>query len=79
LRGCFDKIKDRLDRVKAKEQGRSFCIPRIWGAHYYVSSGYPVSILEHIRIGLSAARFGKSGQNVDDAIRDIVRDIYPCD
>jgi hypothetical protein len=79
LRACFDRIEERLDRVKAKEQGRAFCIPRAWGSPYFISTGYQVSILEYLRLGLSAARFGRAEQPVEDAIRDLVKQIYPCD
>jgi serine/threonine protein kinase HipA of HipAB toxin-antitoxin module len=28
LNTCFNLIRDRLDRLKANEQGRTFCLPR---------------------------------------------------
>lgn len=79
LAQCFDRIRERLDRVKAKQQGHAFCLPRAWGMPEYLGNGYPVSILEHIRLSLSAARFGKAEEPVDDAISDILKRIYPCE
>ena len=32
---CYDRIRERLDQVKAKENGRSFCLPRAWGMPEY--------------------------------------------
>jgi hypothetical protein len=42
------------------------------------SSSVPVSVLEHVRLGLSAARFGHSGSEVDDVIVKIMGGIYRC-
>jgi hypothetical protein len=71
-------LRERLDRVKAKQNGRTFCLPRAWDMPEYIS-GYPVSVLEHVRLSLSAARFGKAEQPVDEAIGDILKAIYPCE
>ena len=79
LNTCFNLIRDRLDRLKAKEQGRAFCLPRAWGTPGYITSGYPISVLEHIRLSVSAARFGKAEEPVDIAMRDILTKIYPCE
>ncbi len=79
LPACIDHIRERLDVIKAKEQGRAFCLPRAWGSPGYIKSGYPISVLEHVRISVSAARFGKSEMPVEDAMRDILAQIYPCD
>jgi hypothetical protein len=79
LNTCFNLIRERLDRLKAKEQGRAFCLPRSWGTPGYISSGYPISVLEHIRLSVSAARFGNAEEPVDLAMRDILKAIYPCD
>jgi AraC-like DNA-binding protein len=78
LAKCFDLIRAELDRLKAKEQGRSFCLPRAWGLDDYPFSQYPLSVLEHIRLSLSAARFGNAERPVDDAISEILAKIYPC-
>ena len=79
LNTCFNLIRDRLDRLKAKEQGRAFCLPRAWGTPGYITSGYSISVLEHIRLSVSAARFGKAEEPVDIAMRDILKAIYPCE
>ena len=79
LAKCFELIKERLDLVKAKEQGHAFCMPGAWGMMDFPFSDYPVSILEHIRLSLSAARFGNAEQPVESAITDIIAKIYPCD
>ncbi|HEX2841716.1 hypothetical protein [Hyphomicrobium sp.] len=79
LATCFARVESHLDRLKAAEQGRSFCMPNFWGGPLILSAGYPVSVLEHVRLAVSAARFGSAGRNVDDAMRDIVAGIYPCE
>ncbi len=79
LATCFALIESHLDRLKAAEQGRSFCMPSFWGGPLILSVGYPVSVLEHVRLAVSAARFGSAGRDVDDAMRDIVAGIYPCE
>lgn len=78
LGACFTQIEDHLDRLKTVEQGLSFCLPRAWGATMYESVGYPVSVLDHVRLGLSAARFGNAGRPADDVIKDIIGKVYPC-
>jgi hypothetical protein len=42
------------------------------------SAGYPVSVLEYVRLGMAAAKFGKSTQPADDVMGSIVAEIYPC-
>lgn len=79
LARCFSLITERLNIVKAKEQGHAFCLPRAWGNPNFMASGYPVSFLEHVRLSLFAARFGNAEEPVEDAMRDIVRGVYPCD
>jgi hypothetical protein len=79
LLACLDQIRELVTRVKARDQGRVFCAPRAWGMENYPFSDYPLSVLEHVRLSLSAARFGKAEMPVDDAISDILKAIYPCD
>jgi hypothetical protein len=79
LARCFSLITERLNILKAKGQGHAFCLPRAWGNPDFMASGYPVSFLEHVRLSLSAARFGNAEAPVEDALRDIVRGVYPCD
>lgn len=79
LAECFNHVRDALDRVKAKGQGQAFCMPRSWGMMDSPFSEYPVSLLDHIRLALSAARFGKAEQSADSAISEVLAKIYPCD
>lgn len=78
LKACFARIEERLDLLRAKHQRRAFCIPQVWGATMVVSESYPVSILEYVRVRVSAARFGRAEQDVDTVITEIVGAIYPC-
>jgi len=78
LRACFDLIEERLNTLKLRQQGRAFCLPRSWGASFVESTSYPVSVLEHVRVGLSAARFGKAEKPVEDAMQDILSRTFPC-
>lgn len=78
LARCFTIIGLRLDRLRAMEQGRAFCLPNVWGATMVMSDSIPVSILEHVRLALSAARFGNAERPVDEQMKAIVAEIYPC-
>lgn len=79
LAKCFDKIEERMIALKAAGPGRRICLPRAFGATMFESLEVPVSVLEHVRLGLSAARFGQTRADVDDVIRQIVSGIYPCE
>lgn len=79
LSTCFNRISDGLDRVKVKDDGTAFCLPRAWAGPGFITSTYPISLLEYVRVGLSASRFGKADEPVEGALRDILKDIYPCD
>lgn len=79
LARCFTIIGHRLDSLRAAEQGRGFCLPSVWGATMVVSNSYPVSILEHVRLALSAARFGNAERPVEEQMKAIVAEIYPCE
>lgn len=76
---CYSRIRERLKQAKAKGNGRGFCLPPAWGMPDYLSSGFPISLIEHIRLSLSAGRFGDADQPVDDAITGILKTLYPCD
>jgi len=78
LARCFNLIGNRLDRLRAVEQGRAFCLPRVWGATMVTSESYPVSVLEHVRLALSAARFGKAERPVEEQMKTIIAEVYPC-
>ncbi len=78
LSGCFNLIEKRLDRLRVAEQGRAFCLPRVWGATMVTSESYPVSVLEHVRLALSAARFGKAERSVEKEMTTIIAEVYPC-
>lgn len=78
LGDCFNEIESHLDRIRLVEQGRAFCLPRVWGPAMADSSSYPVSVLEYVRLGLSAARFGSSARPADDVMGEVLGRIYPC-
>jgi hypothetical protein len=78
LARCFNLIEQRLNRMRAIEQGRAFCLPRVWGAAMVTSESYPVSVLDHVRLGLSAARFGAAERPVEERMKAIIAEIYPC-
>ena len=75
---CFQLIQDRLIKLNAGAT-RRICLPRAFGTTMFGSVGVPVSVLEHVRLGLSSARFGSAGDDVDDTIATIVNSIYPCE
>lgn len=74
---CFDRIDRRLMRLNSGTQ-RRICLPRAFGAVLTESVGVPVSVLEHVRLALSAAQFGDAGTEVDDVMVRIVGGLYPC-
>jgi hypothetical protein len=78
LAHCFNLIEKRIDRLRVTEQGRAFCLPRVWGATSVTSESYPVSVLEHVRLALSAARFGKAERPVEEQMKSIIAEVYPC-
>jgi hypothetical protein len=78
LAECFHQIEQRLTRLNAGANSR-ICLPKAFGATMFESVGIPVSVLDHVRLGLSAARFGDAGRDVDDVMSEIVTAIYPCD
>ena len=78
LGDCFYQIDARLERLNAGTD-RRVCLPQAFGATMTYNGAVPVSLLEHVRLGLSAARFGNAEQDVDDAITAIVNRIYRCD
>jgi len=77
LSRCFDRIGERLNRLNAGAH-RRICLPRTFGGLMLGSGVIPVSLLEHVRLTLSAARFGDAGTDVDDMMARIVNAIYPC-
>ncbi|MEI9901424.1 MAG: hypothetical protein WDN31_16255 [Hyphomicrobium sp.] len=76
LGDCFGLISERLDLLNG-DADRRICLPRSFGGAI-VDSSVPVSLLEHVRVKLSAARFGHAGSDVNDMIARIINDIYPC-
>jgi hypothetical protein len=75
---CFNLIEKRIDRLRVTEQGRAFCLPRVWGTTSVTSESYPVSVLEHVRLALSAARFGEAERPVEEQMKSIIAEVYPC-
>lgn len=77
LGDCFALIGERLDLLSAGSN-RRICLPRTFGGVMLESGVVPVSVLEHVRVKLSAAQFGHAGSDVNDMIASIINDIYPC-
>lgn len=77
LGDCFNRIEERIDRIRTADRSPAFCLPRAWGAVWGETSSYPVSVLEYVRLGLSAARFGSSGRPADDVMGEVLGRIYP--
>ncbi len=75
---CFNCIGTRLSSLNTGTN-RRICLPRTFGGTMVESGVIPVSLLEHVRLQLSAARFGDAGSDVDGVIARIVNGIYPCD
>lgn len=75
---CFNRIATRLSDLNAGGN-RRICLPRMFGGTMVESGVIPVSLLDHVRLQLSAARFGDAGSDVDVIIARIVNGIYPCD
>ena len=71
---CFNRISTRLDALNSGVN-RRICVPRSFAA---ITGVIPVSLLEHVRLKLSAARFGNAGSEVDDVIAHIMNEIFPC-
>lgn len=77
LADCFALIGERLSQLNAGDN-RRICLPRAFGGTIFERGVVPVSLLEYVRVKLSAARFGRAGSNVDDVIAGIVNALYPC-
>ena len=75
---CFNRIATRLSDLNTGAN-RRICLPRTFGGTMVESGVIPVSLLEHVRLQLSAARCGDAGSDVDGVIARIVNGIYPCD
>lgn len=76
LSHCFSRIETRLARLNGSPN-RRICLPMSFGG--LMSDAIPVSLLEHVRIRLSAARFGNAASAADDVIVRIVNRVYACD
>ncbi|HYD14985.1 MAG TPA: hypothetical protein VEA77_01155 [Hyphomicrobium sp.] len=79
LGSCFALIEERLERLEARDQRQRFCVPRAWGASMFASVRYPVSVLDHVRLAMSAARFGHAGSDADELLLEIMGRVYPCE
>lgn len=77
LGDCFSLINARLNRLNEGRE-RRICLPRAFGGIVLDGGVIPVSVLEHVRVKLSAARFGRAGAETDDVMVGIVNAIYPC-
>jgi len=74
---CYDRIGKRLNSLNAGAEKR-ICLPQSFGGIMLDGGVIPVSLLEHVRLKLSAACFGAAGADVDDVMAAIINGIYPC-
>jgi hypothetical protein len=77
LGDCFGRISKRLNDLNSRAR-RRICLPHSYGGIMLEDGVIPVSLLEHVRIQLSAAEFGEAGANVDDVLVEVINAIYPC-
>jgi hypothetical protein len=75
---CFTQLRAALDQVRRDEQGRAFCLPKVWYPAPGVSQSYPVSFIDYLLLRLSAARVTRPGDPHLIVVRDVLADIYPC-
>jgi hypothetical protein len=75
---CFQRIEHELEEARSEGEGRSFCIPQVWGANLIPTTGYPVSVLDYVLLRLSAARVGRADQPVQVVLRDTLGELFPC-
>lgn len=78
LGDCFALINERLNVLNSGAHP-SICLPRAFGGLMLGDGVVPVSLLEHVRVKLSAARFGHSGDDANATIASIINRIYPCE
>jgi len=74
---CYDRIGEHLNSLNAGAEKR-ICLPQSFGGITLEDGVIPVSLLEHVRLKLSAACFGEAGADADDVMVDIINGIYPC-
>lgn len=77
LGDCFALIGERLGQLDSAGK-RRVCLPRRFGGTLLENGVLPVSLLEYVRINLSAARFGHAEADADDVMARVINDIYPC-
>ena len=77
LDACFDEIRTQLDQLRATENRHGFCIPPVWGG-FVPSRITPVSVLDYLKLRLSAARIGRAGEPTEAVLRDVLADMFPC-
>ncbi len=78
LSACFDRISREIDSLNVTEGGKSFCLPRAWGATMFERVGYPVSVLEYVRLAMSASRFGNAEKPATAEMSAILAKTFPC-
>jgi hypothetical protein len=78
LAACLNRIETSLDRLKGREQGTAFCLPRMLYPAPVPITGYPVSMLDYLLLRLSAARIGRAGHPYETVMRDVLSEMYPC-
>ena len=77
LGDCLGRVQAAIERVRAGEDGHAFCIPPVWGG-FVPSTTYPVSVLDYVRLRLSAARIGRAGDPADAVVRSVLVEMFPC-
>ncbi|WP_295558179.1 hypothetical protein [uncultured Hyphomicrobium sp.] len=75
---CFFRIQERLTYLNSNA-ARRVCLPPAFSSAMVHNASIPVSVLEHVRLGLSAARFGHAEEEANIVIAKVVATIYPCE
>ncbi len=75
---CLGRMGAAVDQIRAQDQGRAFCLPKVWHPASPSSESYPVSLLDYLLLRLSAARIGRAGETHTIVVRDVLAEMYPC-
>jgi hypothetical protein len=75
---CLERIRTMLDEIRVQDQGRVFCLPKVWHPASAASESYPISLLDYLLLRLSAARIGRAGDTHTIVARDVLAEMYPC-
>jgi len=75
---CWGMIESDIGALRRTDDGRTFCLPRTWGATHGELTSYPVAFLDHVRSRLAAARFGQASAPHTQVLAQVLGQIYPC-